>query len=120
MPGLIVVRQSVKNPVPVKPPTIDQRLTSNLSNHPAPSGGIFKTEKARAPTKPEWLVRVEPARPTVSSKLRASRRAVVARPRRPEVVKQNLPAVAIGPGGERVAYYACPKYTLRWRYTSQP
>jgi hypothetical protein len=65
MPGLIVVRQSVKNQVPVKPLTIDQRLTSKLSNHRAPSGGISKTEKASSPTKPQRLVGIAPTRPIV-------------------------------------------------------
>jgi hypothetical protein len=56
MPWFIVTHQSVKEPLRVKPATIDQRLTPNLSNHPIPSGGISKSEKASAPTKPERLV----------------------------------------------------------------
>ena|ERR1700720_3626747 len=58
-------KAALDQPACVKPATIDQRLTAKLSNHPARSSRISKTEKPSSPTEAEPPVRVMAARPIV-------------------------------------------------------
>ena len=53
MPGFILAHQGHNRSACVKPATINQTLTANLSNRPARSSGITKTENvASAPLPP--------------------------------------------------------------------